>query len=580
MDVDEMKKMLKTLLRKKRLFTNSRSNRISILLPGLILLLPLNLFSQTLHNSGGPIIHEQASYDINFYDLTLFVNPDDSTIQGKLLAKATVLNDLEWFVLDLDPALLVNRVSIPGGNGVNPLFFKRKEGQLWIKLPQKSRKGQKLEIAVAYGGRPLIAPNNRNSWADGFVWTKSKTGEPWIGIVSVLNGADIWWPCKDSPSDEADSMALHITVPEPLTVASNGKLRKYERLGGRPRMHRFHWFISTPVNNYGVTLNIAQYSKIEDAYRSINGERVPIIFWVMPEDYGKAMRLFPQFKKQLRFLERTLGPYPFRADKYGVAQTPYLGMEHQTVISYGGDFTNNPYGFDTLHFHELTHEWFANMVTAADWKDWWLHEGIGTYLEALYAESLHDENVYHDYMSTLRLSIQNSQALAPLKSQRSRDIYSVDLYRKGAWVLHSLRYLIGRDNLVKSLRKLAYPKPELEYVANGKQCRFVTSHDFIEIVEEVSGKNLEWFFEIYLRQPELPTLVSEQFGNELRLSWVVPGNQDFPMPVEIKIGSETKKFELSSKVTVVEIPDGLTPIVDPSKWILKAKSKLTTSKFN
>ena len=532
----------------------------------------VTLAQTNIYDSGGPILPEQAAYDVNFYDLELFVNPADSTIHGKLTAEVRVLAELDWFVLDLDTLLTVEEVTIPSGNGINPLAFERRIGKIWIKLPARKYPGEKISVTVAYGGRPLIAQSEKGSWSDGFIWTHSKTGEPWLGVVSVLDGADIWWPCKDHPSDEPDSMALHITVPEPLTVAANGRLRKYVRHGGKDRLHTFHWFISTPINNYGVTMNIAQYSKLEGVYHSVNRDKVPITFWCMPEDYTKAMRLFPQLKKHLRFFEETLGPYPFRADKYSVAQTPYLGMEHQTIISYGGDFQNNRFGFDTLHFHELSHEWFANMVTVADWRDWWLNEGVASYLEALYAESLHDVNAYHDYMSDFRGRIRNETPVAPRYSQSSRDIYGPDLYSKGAWILHSLRYVIGKQALLQALRRMTYPDPTKEYVTDGSQCHFVTTDQFQTIVEEVSGQKLGWFFEVYLRQPELPRLHYWVLGNTLSLQWDAPESLPFPMPVEVAIGNSVHKVNMLKGQEIFVLPDGVQPIVDPDNWILKAES--------
>ncbi len=531
-----------------------------------------------VYNSGGPLMYEQAAYDVLFYDLTLFVNPADSTISGTLRVDAAVTQPLNWLVLDLDPDLEVRSSHLANANPkLQPLRFLRKGGKLWIALPEEAKPGQKVSVEVAYGGRPMIAVPHEQTWSDGFLWTRSKSGEPWLGTISALNGADIWWPCKDHPSDKPDSMALHITVPEPLTVAANGTLRNYTRHGGVDRLHTFDWFISTPINNYAVTLNIAQYSQLEGSYRSINGDVMPITFWVMPENYAKAMRLFPQFSQHLRFFENILGPYPFRFDKYSVVQTAYPGMEHQTVISYGADFQNNRYGFDTLHFHELAHEWFANLVTASDWRDWWLHEGIASYLEALYAESLHGLSAYHEYMSTFRPEIQNRMAVAPRTPQRTREIYGADIYYKGAWVLHTLRYLIGKDALLRSLRRLTYPDPALELVADGRQCHFATTEDFQQIIEDIHGADLDWFFEPYLRNAELPKLQRTYQGDVLSLKWDTRNFDTFKLPVQVSLGSELATIDMSSGYASIAIPNGIVPIVDPAGWILKEDSYQPTT---
>ena len=149
----------------------------------------VTLAQTNIYDSGGPILPEQAAYDVNFYDLELFVNPADSTIHGKLTAEVRVLAELDWFVLDLDTLLTVEEVTIPSGNGINPLAFERRIGKIWIKLPARKYPGEKISVTVAYGGRPLIAQPEKGSWSDGFIWTHSKTGEPWVGVVSVLDSA-------------------------------------------------------------------------------------------------------------------------------------------------------------------------------------------------------------------------------------------------------------------------------------------------------------------------------------------------------------------------------------------------------
>jgi len=165
-------------------------------------------------------------------------------------------------------------------------------------------------------------------------------------------------------------------------------------LNGRIQTRTYHWHVSNPINVYNVALNIAPYRVIEDEMESVAGDVFPIQFYVLPEDYEKGLELFEEIKDHLAFYEEYVGPYPFRSDKYGVAQTPHLGMEHQTIIAYGAGFDNTSMtrgtdlGFDALHHHELAHEWWGNLVTNADWSDMWLHEGFGSYMQPLYREYL------------------------------------------------------------------------------------------------------------------------------------------------------------------------------------------------
>ncbi len=526
-------------------------------------------------DTGGPLIPEQAAYDVTFYDLDLDVRPATQTIEGSLSVHARIVHPTEVLVLHLDSLLSVRGVELahPGAAARNT-DYEHANGFLRISLNSTRQPGSNVVAKISYGGAPRVAP--RAPWVGGFVWAETPDGNPWIATAVQGEGADVWWPCKDHPSDEPDSMAINITVPQPLVVASNGRLRATaEHEDGR---RTYHWFVSTPINNYGVAINIAPYRTVEATYTSVTGEAVPVTFWVIPEHYEKGLDLFPQFALHLNFYERFLGPYPFRADKYGVAETPHLGMEHQTIIAYGHDFTLNEYGFDWLHHHELGHEWWGNLVTALDWRDFWLHEGFCSYMQALYAEELMGEAVYHKSMAASRPNIRNRQTVAPRTSRSARQVYFLapeylesdgDIYNKGRWILHTLRYLIGDDAFFRALRRMAYPDPTLERITDGRQARFATTDDFKIIAEEEAGRGLDWFFELYLRQPALPRLVSDVTGTTLELRWDTPGDLAFPMPVDVVVDDVRHRVEMKDGGATIRIRAGAVVVPDPLNWILK-----------
>ena len=526
------------------------------------------------YDSGGPLMVEQAAFDVTFYDLDLFVQPADSSINGVLTVEALITIPTEWLVLDLDPLLVIESVTMTGPAGAEErLTYKRDGGKVWIDFPMMKQPGDHARIAVSYGGRPRVAPNP--PWNGGFTWGRTSSGEPWIATTCQQIGADVWWPVKDHPSDEPDSMALHITVPEQLVVASNGRLRGVE--SRIPSTRTYHWFTSTPINVYNVALNIAPYRAIENTYESVTGETIPVVFYVLPEDEENGIRFMSEIKDHLRFYEETVGPYPFRIDKYGVAQTPHLGMEHQTIIAYGAGFSNGSmtggrdWGFDALHHHELSHEWFGNVVTNADWSDMWIHEGFGSYMQPLYKEYLDGAEGYHAYIASQRRNIRNNHPVAPRGSLSSSQIYGGDIYYKGSLILHTMRYLIGEDKLRTLLRRVIYPDPAMELITDGKQCRFATTDDILYLAEQVSGMDLDWFFEVYLRQADLPELVTQRQGNTLQLRWETPEDLPFFMPLDVQLGDEIRRIEMPDRQASLLIPEGVEPVIDPQKWVLRAE---------
>ena len=303
---------------------------------------------------------------------------------------------------------------------------------------------------------------------------------------------------------------------------------------------------------------------------------------MLPEDYERGRQLFPEILDHLAFFEEAFGPYPFRADKYGVAQTPHLGMEHQTIIAYGANFDNGAmlggadWGFDALHHHELAHEWWGNLVTNADWADMWLHEGFGMYTQMLYIERRQGSERADAFMMSLRPLLENEKAVAPYGSIPA-STSSHDIYYKGAWILRTLRYLVGDETFFTSLRRMAYLTPEMEQVTAGRQTRFAVTDDYRTIVEALSGRDLGWFFEVYLRQPELPRLLAErdpdvsgQAGDALVLRWDVPGDRLFPMPVDVEIDGTVRRVEMPDGTARLSVPPGVEVRFDPRHRVLRA----------
>jgi aminopeptidase N len=526
-------------------------------------------------SSGGVLMPEQAAYDIKSYDLQLRPNIEEQSIKGVLTATAKIVNPIDKFVLDLDTPFMVEAVSLVNGAKQQTLTFERRGGQIWIAFPKTQKAGETVNVRVVYGGKPRVAP--RPPWVGGFVWSKTADGQPWFATAVQNDGSDLWFPVKDHPSDKPETTSLHFTVPNNLVAAANGKLQSVVK--NSDGTQTFNWFVSQPISNYNIALNVAPYKLVEDKMQSIAGDTIPIAFYVLPEHADKAQDLINKTKDYVRFFEEYLGPYPFRADKLGIAETPHLGMEHQSIIAYGNEFKYDPDGVDTLMFHELGHEWWANLVTAKDWNDFWIHESFQSFMDALYKERLKGRESFVKSLPSRIKNLKNVKPVAPREPRTTVEMYMLppdytrsdnDIYGKGALVLNSLRSLIGDAAFFKSLRRMAYPTPEMEKVTNGKQTRLVTTDEFIRIAEQQSGKKLDWFFELYVRQPALPRLVAETKPNSLVLRWETPNNMPFPMPVEVKIGGETKRVEMTNNSVTVALPQDAQYTIDPNGWLLKS----------
>ena len=528
--------------------------------------LPTNIidhsFSGTI--SGGTRIQEQTAYDVIQYDIKMEIFPDKKYITATNIISAIVTKELNYFVFDLDTLLKIKNVFLKDESTKVSLDTKLQEGKYWCKLPEPKDKGDILKVCVEYEGYPRCATNA--PYQGGFSWNKTENCQHWIATSCQIDGADLWFPCKDYQWDEPDSVKLSFTVPYGLKAISNGILK--DTINNSNHTTTYVWDETDPINNYDITLDIAPYVQLNDSYLSIYGDTINIFYWVLPENLNKAKQFYPNIKNYLAFIEKTIGPYPFRKEKLGFAEVPFVGMEHQTIIAFGPDFTEKYPGYNYVLFHELCHEWFGNMVTAYDWNDFWIQEGLTGYVEALYEEHLQGETGYKKKMDLRRRGVQNKIPLAIDSIVNSRDIFGDWSYAKSVYMIHSLRYLIGKENIIKVLRLMAYPDEELEHETDGQQCRFVTTNDLFQTIEGVCGKNYDWFKNVYLYNAEVPSLIIQQNENRVVLRWKTIDNLPFNMPLELKTKNGIQKIEFDKNIANIDIARDEILEFDPNKWIL------------
>jgi len=518
--------------------------------------------------TGLPLTAEQQSVSFDHAALAWEILPDSETIKGDATLSLTVKRPIERIQFDLDRNLPVSAIMI-GGAPLAAERWRNPEGQLVIDLPRTYAAGDKIAVRIVYGGTPHVAV--RAPWDGGFVWAKTPGGDPWVATAVQGEGCDLFWPCFDNSLVEIPVVDLAITVPKGLSAPSNGRLMGVDTLAdGRTR---WRWQTHNP-NNYAIALNIAPYGELKADYRSRFGNTVPLSFYYLTGNEEKAKGLFAEFAPTLDFFETMIGPYPFADEKLGVAETPHLGMEHQTINAYGNGYRKSAEGYDSLFQHELAHEWFGNQLTNADWDDMWLHEGLGTYMQPLYAEWRGGRIAYLAAMAAQRPQIANAHPIVAGRSRTEDEVYSPetgpgqDIYVKGSWVMHTLRGLIGDEAFFTTLRRVVYGTPDPK--PGNFAPRFSSTDEFVKIAKEESGRDLGWFFDVYLRSAALPKLVATQSGARLNLAWQAPGGVAFAMPIDIAIGGDVVSVPMADGTGSIALPDAKAHyVLDPEGKILR-----------
>ena len=515
--------------------------------------------------SGGEIEPERAALKVEHVALDVRVEPERRVLSG--VAQLTLSTRIAQtrLLIDLDKNFAVSAIAIDG-TPLTPGSWRNPDGRLVIDLPKTIPAGGKVVAKISYAGTPHEAVNA--PWDDGIVWS-SWQGKPWVATTAQGYGCDLFWPCLDFPAGEIPEIKLSITTAGYPAIA-NGRLASVEKV---PEGTRWTW-LAKNINPYLVAINIGPYREIKGSYDSRFGNKVPLHLWHLAGKEKQAAGLFAEFAPTLDFFESMIGPFPFADEKLGVVETPHLGMEHQTVNAYGNDYRKDETGFDWLFQHELAHEWFGNQMTAANWDDFWLHEGYGQYMQPLYGQWREGEARYAAMMSAQRRNVLNRKPLVSGKVRTSEEVYQEelggpgqDIYYKGAWVLHTLRYLIGDTAFFGATRRLVYGRPDPR-PGNFKP-RFASTAEFETLMNTAAGRDLTWFFDVYLREAALPELVETRTGDRLTLSWKTARGAPFPLPIEVAVDGTTRKLAMAGGSETIAVPAGAHVVIDPMARVLR-----------
>lgn len=512
----------------------------------------------------------QRSYDVVYYGLDLTLEIGSRQIYGLVNVRVKVKQGpLDALELHADTNLKIDSALVDG-RWIVPWRKQDSISVVVIDFPDGARMaGDTLSVTVAYHGRP-------RSTGFGPFGFDTFNGRPMVWSLSEPFGAHYWWPCKDDPSDKADSADIRIRVPSGLIAVSNGKLRQVTETDG---WTTYWWHEKYPIATYLISVAVHNYVLFSDTVQVVPNIKTPVEYYVFPEDLERAEMRYGVTPAMIEVFSQLFGPYPFYEEKYGHAQ--FLGpanMEHQTISSLRS-FSEG------IIAHELAHQWWGDMITCASFEHIWLNEGFASYAQALWKEARYGKEAYHNLMQHFVYLGEGTVYVPPqeVRSGNVSRIFDYNLsYRKGAYVLHMLRHVLGDSVFFEAIR--AYGNdPTLKYGV-------ATTEDFQRVCEAVSGMDLNFFFQQWIYGEGYPQyafrMESEASGRAAEVRVIVEQKQPwqvFQMPLDllfrfadrdslIRVWNDQRRqeylFRFSQPPVSVEL--------DPENWILKEAWQLGT----
>jgi len=511
----------------------------------------------------GSVTPERIWWDLKYYHLDVAVDPQQKFIKGKNTIQYEVLKSSNILQVDLQSPLKITKII----QDDKELEFSSEGYAHFIRLQKKQLKGNTNAITVFYEGHPKEAKNA--PWDGAFSWKKDKNGKDFVATSCQGLGASAWWPNKDHMYDEVDSMAISIKVPKGLVGVANGRLRKVNQ--HKDDTKTYHWFVSNPINNYGVNVNIGDYAQFSEQYNG-EGGKLDMDYYVLKDNIEKAQIHFKDAPRTIEALEHWFGKYPFYEDSFKLVEVPYLGMEHQSSVTYGNQYVKGYAGrdlsqtgwglkFDFIIVHESGHEWFANSITNKDIADMWIHESFTSYSESLFLEYFYGKKAGEDYVIGTRELIANDKPIIGVYNVNSEG--SGDMYFKGANMLHTIRTIIDDDTkwrtILRGLNETFFHKT-------------VTTKEIEEYINQKSGIDFSKVFDQYLRTIDIPVFDYKIKQGKLKYKWtnVIEG---FNMPIVLQLNAEEVLLHPSDSWQEMKLPieKGTSVEINRNFYVKKAE---------
>ena len=485
----------------------------------------------------GGLSIERTCFNVLRYDLDIKIDPSNKSIVGYNEITFQTVENTNTIQLDLFENMQIDSIIF----NTKKLVYQREFNAVFIAFETTLLKNSNQKLRFYYSGKPTVAKNA--PWDGGFVWKKDSNEKDWVGVAVQGTGACLWYPVKDSQSDEPDfGASIKVAVPNGLMAVSNGRLMSHEDL--KNGYTRWDWEVKNPINSYNISVNIGDYVHFGEHYKGVN-----LDYYVLRENEAKAKIQFEEVKPMLDCFQTKFGEYPFKNDGYKLIETNYLGMEHQSAVSYGNKYKKGYLGtdlsdtgigllFDFILIHESGHEWFGNSITSKDIADMWIHEAFTCYSETVYIEC------QWGYEKAMRYV--NGQASKVLNDIPIIGQYGVnkegsgDMYYKGSLMLNTLRHVINDD--------AKWWKIILAY-SNAYRHQIIDTKTVIAFFNKASGMNLTPIFNQYLKYTSLPTLEIKKKGNQIVYRWKTE-EPNFEMPIDVVYKNKKRRLFASNQWNV------------------------------
>ena len=514
----------------------------------------------------GTVTPEREWWDVLHYDLSVEFFPETRSIKGSNIITFKTLKAVSKMQIDLQTPLNITKVT----HGGVDLKYEREGNVYSLTFDKDMPVGTEDKVSIWYEGRPTAATNP--PWNGGVQWAHDDLGNWFINTSCQGIGASIWWPNKDIGYDEPDRGAnINITVPEKLVDVSNGRLLRVDH-DVKAKTKTYRWQVKEPINNYGINANIGNYVSWTEKYAGEGGP-LDVTYYVLAHQKVKATRHFKEVPRMLKAFEHWFGKYPFYDDGYKLVVVEYLGMEHQSSVTYGNWFMNGYRGrdlsgtgvglkWDFIIVHESGHEWFGNNVSMKDAADMWIHEGFTNYSESLFTEYWFGKKAAEDYVIGTRRNISNDIPIIGTYGANREG--SGDMYYKGGNLLHTIRQVVNDDEKWRQI---------LRGINSEFWHQTVTTDQIESYISKRAGIDLSKIFDQYLRTTKVPLLQYKIEGTKLSFKYdrVVKG---FAMPIRVKINGKETALSPSENLQSIAIAEAIRTFeVDRNYYIDAAAIK-------